>query len=373
MIELVDNERVAPAKIKVIGVGGAGNNAVNTMINAGMQGVEFIAVNTDAQALASSRASRCFQLGEQLTRGLGAGANPEVGREAALEDQDRLAELVAGADMVFIAAGMGGGTGTGAAPVIAQVCREVGALTVAVVTRPFRFEARKRHKQAEEGIENLKKVVDTLITIPNERLVSRATDRTTMIESFKMADAVLLAAVKGVAELIYHSGHVNVDFADVRTIMAAKGVALMGVGHGTGPTRTVDAAWDAISSPLLDDVSIAGATSVLINITGPSSLTMYEINEASTLIHEEVHEDANVIWGLVIDDTMEDTARVTVIATGFETSQARARRPSVDERIAVQMGDPRGRRSAHGGREIASGFEINHDDYDIPTFFKNAD
>ncbi len=375
MIELVENDLVVPAKIKVIGVGGAGNNAVNTMINAGMQGVEFIAVNTDAQALANSRASRCFQLGEQLTRGLGAGANPEVGREAALEDQERLAELVAGSDMVFITAGMGGGTGTGAAPVIAQVCREVGALTVAVVTRPFRFEARKRHKQAEEGIENLKKVVDTLITIPNERLVSLASERTTMVESFKMADEVLLAAVKGVSELIYHNGHVNVDFADVRTVMASKGVALMGVGHGTGENRTVDAAYQAISSPLLDDVSIAGATSVLINITGPSSLTMYEINEASTLIHEEVHEDANVIWGLVIDESMEDTARVTVIATGFEAASARARRPSVEERIAVHMGGGRGPRgmSGHGKASGYQTHDLGNDDYDIPTFFRNAD
>lgn len=372
MIELVDKETILGAKIKVIGVGGAGNNAVNTMIRSGLSGVEFIAVNTDAQALANSLAPRRFQLGEALTKGLGAGANPEVGREAALEDQERLAELLAGADMVFVTAGMGGGTGTGAAPVIAQISREVGALTVAVCTRPFRFEARKRHKQADEGVENLKKVVDTLITIPNERLVSLATDRTTMLDSFRMADDVLLQAVKGVSDLINFDGVVNVDFADVRTVMAAKGVALMGVGFGTGEHRTVDAASKAVSSPLLDEVSIHGATSVLINITGPSSLTMYEVNEASTLIQEEIHEDANVIWGWVVDDSLDNAARVTVIATGFENPIAMARRPSVDERVAAQV-HGRGKVLRRSGREMASGFEINHEDYDIPTFFKPMD
>ena len=371
MIELVGKEPLMGAKIKVIGVGGAGNNAVNTMIRANLSGVEFISVNTDAQALANSLAPRRFQLGEQLTKGLGAGANPEVGREAALEDQERLAELVAGADMVFVTAGMGGGTGTGAAPVIAQVSREVGALTVAVVTRPFRFEARKRHKQAEEGIESLKKVVDTLITIPNERLVSLANDRTTMLDSFRMADEVLLQAVKGVSDLINYDGVVNVDFADVRTVMADKGVALMGVGYGTGEHRTVDAAHQAISSPLLDDVSITGATSVLINITGPSSLTMYEVNEASTLIQEEIHEDANVIWGWVVDDSLEEGARVTVVATGFPDQLAAVRRPHVEERVAAQV-HGRGRTLRRSG-QVASGFEINHEDYDIPTFFKHAD
>ena len=316
MIELVENTSLPRAQIRVIGIGGGGGNAVNNMIASGMSGVEFVAVNTDAQDLDRSLATRRFQLGGQLTKGLGAGANPEIGRESALEDRDRLAELVVGADMVFITAGMGGGTGTGAAPVIAQVAREVGALTVAVVTRPFHFEGRRRRKQGEEGIESLRSVVDTLITIPNQRLISMASERTTMRDAFHLADMVLYQAVKGVSDLINNQGIVNVDFADVRTIMANKGLALMGVGTGSGEHKTVDAAQKAISSPLLDDVSIAGATSVLINITGNSDLTMFEVNEASTLIQEEAHEDVNVIWGWVIDENMKDEARVTVIATG---------------------------------------------------------
>ena len=318
MIEIVEEDLPQGARIKVIGVGGGGGNAVNTMISAGLNGVEFIAMNTDAQDLRRSLAPRRFQLGQQLTKGLGAGANPEVGREAALEDRDRIAELVVGADMVFVTAGMGGGTGTGAAPVIAQVARECGALTVAVVTRPFFFEGRKRLRQAEEGVEFLTQNVDTLITIPNQRLVSMASDRTTMKEAFRMADEVLLQAVQGVSDLINFQGMVNVDFADVRTIMADKGVALMGVGRASGEHKTVEAAQLAISSPLLDDVSIVGATSVLINVTGNPDLTMYEIHEASSLIQEEAHEDAEVIWGWVVDESMQDEARVTVIATGFD-------------------------------------------------------
>jgi cell division protein FtsZ len=288
------------------------------MIMSGMTGVDFVVVNTDAQDLARSLAPRRFQLGGQLTKGLGAGARPEVGREAALEDRDRLAELVHGCDMVFITAGMGGGTGTGAAPVIAQVAKEVGALTVAVVTRPFLFEGTRRRKQSEEGIESLRQCVDTLITIPNQRLISIANERTTLKEAFAMADRVLYQAVKGVSDLINDQGVVNVDFADVRTIMSNKGVALMGVGVGSGERRMLEAAQRAINSPLLDDISLSGATSVLINITGSSSLTMFEIHEASTMIQEEAHEDANVIWGWVANDDMEDDARITVIATGFE-------------------------------------------------------
>ena len=371
-IELVENE-LAKAQIRVIGVGGGGGNAVNNMIMSGMTGVEFVAVNTDAQDLERSLAPRRFQLGGQLTKGLGAGANPEVGREAALEDRDRLAELVAGCDMVFITAGMGGGTGTGAAPVIAQVAKEIGALTVAVVTRPFHFEGRRRRKQADEGIESLRQCVDTLITIPNQRLISMATERTTMKEAFQMADRVLYQAVKGVSDLINFQGIVNVDFADVRTIMANKGVALMGVGVGSGEHRIVEAAQKAINSPLLDDVSIAGATSVLINITGNSDLTMFEINEASTMIQEEAHEDANVIWGWVIDETMKDEARVTVIATGFEEAWLQAT-PPVERRVAEAMrgGRPSFRAAGgSGGGSMVSG--LNPDDYDIPTFFKNAD
>lgn len=373
-IELIEQELSQGAKIKVIGVGGGGNNAINTMISCGLTGVEFIAVNTDAQDLRRSLATRRFQVGAQLTKGLGAGANPEVGRESALEDRDRLSELVVGADMVFVTAGMGGGTGTGAAPVIAQLAKEAGALTVGVVTRPFWFEGKKRRRQAEEGIETLKGVVDTLITIPNQRLISMANERTTMKEAFNMADQVLLQATKGVSDLINFEGIVNVDFADVRTTMSNKGVALMGVGVASGEHKTVDAAQRAISSPLLDDVSISGATSVLMNITGNSNLTMYEINEASTLIQEECHEDVNLIWGWVIDETMEDESRVTVIATGFEEAR-QAVKPSAERVVAVQVGNG-GRRGGGrrvGRREMHSGFDLNHDDYDIPTFYRNAD
>ena len=325
--ELVE-ENIPKAKIRVIGVGGGGGNAVNNMIMSGMTGVEFVVVNTDSQDLARSIAPRRFQLGTQLTRGLGAGAKPEVGREAALEDRDRLAELVHGCDMVFITAGMGGGTGTGAAPVIAQVAKEVGALTVAVVTRPFQFEGARRKAQSEEGIENLRQCVDTLITIPNQRLISIATERTTLKEAFAMADRVLYQAVKGVSDLINFQGIINVDFADVRTIMHNKGVALMGVGVGSGERRMLEAAQNAINSPLLDDISLAGSTSVLVNITGGNDLTMHEVSEASIMIQEEAHEDANVIWGWVVDEDADDDVRVTVIATGFEESYLNQRKSS---------------------------------------------
>jgi len=372
MIEIVEEDLPQGARIKVIGVGGGGGNAVNTMISAGLTGVEFIAMNTDAQDLRRSLAPRRFQLGQQLTKGLGAGANPEVGREAALEDRDRIAELVVGADMVFVTAGMGGGTGTGAAPVIAQVARECGALTVAVVTRPFFFEGRKRLRQAEEGVESLTQNVDTLITIPNQRLVSMASDRTTMKEAFRMADEVLLQAVQGVSDLINFQGMVNVDFADVRTIMADKGVALMGVGRASGEHKTVEAAQLAISSPLLDDVSIVGATSVLINVTGNPDLTMYEIHEASSLIQEEAHEDAEVIWGWVCDESMQDEARVTVIATGFEESRRMLKPHSIERRVNEKVA-----RASAGGRrnerKLHAGYDRMYHEYDIPTFFKHAD
>lgn len=373
MIDIVENE-LSKAQIRVIGVGGGGGNAVNNMISSGMTGVEFVVVNTDAQDLKRSLAPRRFQLGGQLTKGLGAGANPEVGREAALEDRDRIAELVSGCDMVFVTAGMGGGTGTGAAPVIAQVAKEIGALTVAVVTRPFHFEGRRRRKQAEEGIESLRQNVDTLITIPNQRLISMATERTTMSEAFGLADRVLYQACKGVSDLINFEGIVNVDFADVRTIMANKGLALMGVGTGTGTHKTVEAAQEAINSPLLDDVSIAGATSVLINITGNSDLTMYEINEASTMIQEEAHEDANVIWGWVIDDTMKEDAQVTVIATGFEEKQL-VLAPPVEVALHRAINDRQGGGWRQGGGRSKTGSMVSGLDqntYDIPTFSKNG-
>jgi cell division protein FtsZ len=374
MIEIVEEEDLLEgAKIKVIGVGGGGGNAVNTMISAGLTGVEFIVMNTDKQDLGRSLAPRRFQLGAQLTRGLGAGADPEVGREAALEDRERIAELVVGADMVFVTCGMGGGTGTGAAPVIAQVARELGALTVSVVTRPFFFEGKRRRRQAEEGIEKLQGCVDTLITIPNQRLVSMANDKTTMTDAFRMADEVLLQAVKGVSDLINFNGVVNVDFADVRTIMGGKGVALMGVGRASGEHKTVEAAQSAISSPLLDDVSIVGATSVLINITGSSRLTMYEIHEAASLIQEEAHEDAEVIFGWVTDDSMEDEARVTVIATGFEESRQMLQPQSIERRVNERVARNAGRVQRPRGRELHGGFDRMYEDYDIPTFFKHAD
>ena len=385
--ELVE-EDIPKAKIRVIGIGGGGGNAVNNMIMSGMTGVDFVVVNTDAQDLARSLAPRRFQLGTQLTKGLGAGARPEIGREAALEDRDRLAELVHGCDMVFITAGMGGGTGTGAAPVIAQVAKEVGALTVAVVTRPFLFEGARRRKQSEEGIENLRQCVDTLITIPNQRLISIANERTTLKEAFAMADRVLYQAVKGVSDLINFQGIVNVDFADVRTIMSNKGVALMGVGVGSGERRMLEAAQRAVNSPLLDDISLSGATSVLINITGSSNLTMFEIHEASTMIQEEAHEDANVIWGWVVDDDMEDDARITVIATGFEDgfgSAGHANPPTSAPKKATPAQRPAGaggqRQSlqtgpwwksspnAAGGKP-AGNSRISDGDYDIPPFHR---
>lgn len=315
-MELVEEE--PKARIRVIGVGGGGGNAVNNMIASNMTGVEFVVVNTDAQDLHRSLATHRIQLGAKITKGLGAGAKPEVGRDAAREDHDKLVELVQGCDMVFIAAGMGGGTGTGAAPVIAEISKEVGALTVAVVTRPFNFEGARRRKQAERGIEELRHAVDTLITIPNQRLIAMSSENTSFQEAFEMADRVLYQAVKGVSDLINNRGMVNVDFADVCTIMSSKGIALMGVGLGSGENRMIDAAQRAINSPLLDDVSIAGATSVLINVTGSSNIGMREVSDAMAMISEEAHEEVNIIWGMVLDETMGDEVRVTVIATGFE-------------------------------------------------------
>ncbi|HWP35892.1 MAG TPA: cell division protein FtsZ, partial [Thermodesulfobacteriota bacterium] len=347
MIQFDDTQGHHTARIKVIGVGGGGCNAINTMIGADLHSVDFIAANTDRQALEASRAPIKIQLGAKLTRGLGAGANPEVGRNAALEDRDHLRELLAGSDMVFITAGLGGGTGTGGAPVIAEIAKEVGALTVAVVTKPFLFEGKKRLRQAEEGWRALKGVVDTLITIPNQRLLNIAGKSTSMLETFKRADEVLLQAVKGISDLITIHGLINLDFADVRTIMAETGMALMGTGTASGENRAIEAAQKAISSPLLEDVSIHGARGVLINITGGPSLTLFEVNEASTLIQEEAHEDANIIFGAVIDEHMTDEIRVTVIATGFGEEPVRqAERPapvfSVKGGAARRAGAPAG-------------------------------
>ena len=320
LLELDENHN--HAKIKVIGVGGGGGNAISTMIQGRLEGVDFVAANTDLQALESNQAPIKIPLGQRLTKGLGAGANPEIGRSSAEEDRDHIAEVLQGADMVFVTAGMGGGTGTGAAPVIAEVARELGALTVGVVTKPFPFEGKKRRRQAEEGIINLARAVDTLITIPNERLLSVAGQKTTMLDAFRKADEVLLNAVQGISDLITIPGLINVDFADVKTIMSNMGRALMGTGRAVGERRALEAAQQAISSPLLEDVSITGATGILINITGGPDLTLFEVNEASTLIQEAAHEDANIIFGSVIDPSIGDELRITVIATGFDANYA---------------------------------------------------
>lgn len=318
MFELDNNTPISQgAKIKVIGVGGGGGNAVNTMIRSGLSGVEFINANTDRQALEASLAEHKVQLGNEITKGLGAGANPEIGRRAALEDYNQIAQLIEGCDMVFITAGMGGGTGTGAAPVIAKIAKEVGALTVGVVTKPFNFEGKKRRRQATEGIRFLKESVDSLITIPNERLLTLAGNHLTMVETFLKADEVLLNAVQGISDLINHTGLINSDFADVRTIMADQGLALMGTGIGEGEHRAVEAATNAISSPLLEDVCIDGAKGLIINITGGSDLTTYEVNEATTLIMEAADEDAEIIFGTVIDESLKNAVKITVIATGI--------------------------------------------------------
>ena len=312
-----DNDDNQFARIKVIGVGGGGNNAVNRMISAGLKGVEFIGINTDAQALQMSRAAEKIQIGMKLTKGLGAGANPDIGHSAAEESRDEIAQALMGADMVFVAAGMGGGTGTGAAPVVAEIAKEIGALTVGVVTRPFSFEGRKRAMQAERGILELKDKVDTLITIPNDRLLQVVDKHTTVQEAFKIADDVLLQGVQGISNLITIPGLINLDFADVKTIMADTGSALMGIGQAAGENRAVEAARRAISSPLLE-TSIEGAKGVLLNITGGPNLTLLEVNEASEVVGDAADQEANIIFGAVIDESMKDDLRVTVIATGFE-------------------------------------------------------
>ncbi|MBN2359366.1 MAG: cell division protein FtsZ [Deltaproteobacteria bacterium] len=311
------------AKILVIGVGGGGGNAIETMITSRMSGVDFVVANTDVQALEKNRAPLKLQIGNDLTGGLGAGANPEIGRKAALEDREQIEELLTGSDMVFVTAGMGGGTGTGAAPVIAEISRSLGALTVAVVTKPFFFEGNRRRKQAEEGINQLKQSVDTLITIPNQRLLSITDPQTSLLDAFKKADEVLLNAVRGISDLITVNGHINVDFADVTTIMREQGMALMGIGRAGGEKRAVEAAHMAVSSPLLEDVTIDGATGILINISGGPTMTLHEVNAAATLIQEAAHEDANIIFGSVICENMRDEIAITVIATGFDRQPVR--------------------------------------------------
>ena len=350
MFELVEMDNVA--KIKVIGVGGGGGNAVNTMISTGLKNVDFIAANTDMQALKASKADRKIQVGTTLTKGLGAGANPEIGREAALESRDQIADALNGADMVFITAGMGGGTGTGAAPVIAQVAKEVGALAIAVVTKPFVFEGKKRRTAADLGLEELKVAVDTLITIPNQRLINLAGEATSILDAFKKADEVLLHAVQGISDLITIPGLVNLDFADVRTIMNGQGMAMMGTGQAAGERRALEAAQRAISSPLLEDMDINGATGILINVTGSSNMTLHEVNDAAVLIQEAAHEEANIIFGAVLDDRMGGDLRLTVIATGFGRQAAARPQPHVTvERRPAYVREPMQAREIAHSRE----------------------
>ncbi|MBD3169169.1 MAG: cell division protein FtsZ [candidate division Zixibacteria bacterium] len=324
-----DNERYA--KMKVVGVGGAGGNAINRMIDAGLTGVEFIAVNTDLQALDTNKAAIKLQIGANLTKGLGAGANPDIGKQAMEEDRDRIAEVLDGADMVFVTGGMGGGTGTGASPIISEVSRELGALTVAIVTKPFEFEARKRMTRAENGIVELKKKVDTLICIPNQRLIEIVDKSTPLSAAFKIADDILFQATKGISDLIAIPGLINLDFADVKTVMSEMGDALMGTGYGDGENRAIDAATRAISSPILENVSISGAAGVLVNITGGLDMTLSEVNEAAQAVHQAAGNEANIIFGAVIDPEIEGELRVTVIATGFgDSAKERRKEASIE-------------------------------------------
>lgn len=359
------------ARIKVIGVGGGGSNAVNRMIENGLQGVEFIAVNTDAQALHLSKAEHKLQLGGKLTRGLGAGANPDVGKKAAEESREQLEGLLAGADMVFITAGMGGGTGTGAAPVIAEIAREIGALTVGVVTRPFTFEGRKRSSQAAGGIASLKEKVDTLIVIPNDRLLEIVDKNTPMLEAFREADNVLRQGVQGISDLIAVPGLINLDFADVKTIMSDKGSALMGIGVATGENRATEAAKKAISSPLLE-TSIEGAQGVLMNITGGSNLSLYEVHEAAEIVSGASDQEVNMIFGSVINENLKDEIIVTVIATGFDDQENT--KPSKPERPGKPVVGKK-----HSAQQDENSFSEKQpqqpqesvDSLDIPTFLRN--
>lgn len=356
------------AVIKVIGVGGGGVNAINRMIDAGLKGVEFIAVNTDAQALLMSDADFKLDIGRDLTRGLGAGSDPEIGREAAETNRSEIEEAVSGADMVFITAGEGGGTGTGAAPIIAETARAAGALTVGIVTRPFAFEGRRRSVQADAGIAKLKDKVDTLIVIPNERLLTVATEKTSLINAFKMADDILLQGVSGITGLITTPGLINTDFADVKTILTNAGSALMGIGSSRGDNRAINAAVAAITSPLLE-AAIDGARGILLNITGPSDMGLFELNAAAEVVHAVAHQDAIIIFGTVIDDELEDEIRVTVIAAGFDRWDAGAPRP-------VSRGDGRseGRSDTKSSRlkDLFGGSDVAGDDdeFDVPSFLK---
>jgi cell division protein FtsZ len=376
-------EVVQAAKIKVIGLGGGGGNAVSRMMAADFTGVEFIVANTDVQALRASPAPVKIQLGAQLTKGLGAGSNPEVGRDSALEDPETITKLLVGADMVFITAGLGGGTGTGAAPVVASLAKDLGILTVAVVTKPFGFEGKTRMRQAEAGIDALRPVVDTLITIPNQRLLAVVDRGTPLMEAFKVADSVLQQAVQGISDLILVPGLINLDFADVRTIMAGMGIAMMGTGVGHGEHRAIDAAQKAIASPLLDNTSIEGAKGILINFTGGLDLSLHEVEEAARIVHEAGHEEANIIFGAVIDPALHDELRVTVIATGFSEKKDVAPPPLVPGKV-FEMPRTNGRPSVAGAGGVGAwrrraaearieGFEeidAANDDLDVPAFLR---
>ncbi|HEY5561175.1 MAG TPA: cell division protein FtsZ [Clostridiaceae bacterium] len=349
------------AQIKVIGCGGGGNNAVNRMIQAGLKNVEFIAVNTDKQALMLSQASQKIQIGDKLTKGLGAGANPEIGQKAAEESKEEITQAIKGADMVFITAGMGGGTGTGAAPIVAEIAKSMGILTVGVVTKPFPFEGKKRMLQAEIGIKSLKTKVDTLVTIPNERLLTMVDKKTTLIESFRHADEVLRQGVQGISDLITTPGLINLDFADVSTIMLNKGLAHMGIGKGTGDNRAQDAARQAISSPLLE-TSIIGATGVLLSITGGADLGLLEVNEAAEIVQQAADPEANIIFGAVIDESLKEEIRITVIATGFE----------YDNKSFEEISDVLNKNGMKNIKEIAVDKELNDINLEIPTFLRRT-
>ncbi|XXL52184.1 cell division protein FtsZ [Mammaliicoccus lentus] len=365
------------ATLKVIGVGGGGNNAVNRMIDHGMNNVEFISINTDGQALNLSKASSKIQIGEKLTRGLGAGANPEIGKKAAEESREQIEDAIQGADMVFVTAGMGGGTGTGAAPVVAKIAKEMGALTVGVVTRPFSFEGRKRQTQVAAGVESMKASVDTLIVIPNDRLLDIVDKSTPMMEAFKEADNVLRQGVQGISDLIAVSGEVNLDFADVKTIMSNQGSALMGIGVSSGENRAIEAAKKAISSPLLE-TSIVGAQGVLMNITGGESLSLFEAQEAADIVQDAADEDVNMIFGTVINPELQDELVVTVIATGFNDKPSSARKPqgggafggTTEAPSKRDEGESLDRKASFESKPAAN---ESTDDSDIPSFIRNRE
>ena len=366
-----DEPPITGARIKVIGVGGGGGNAVNRMIDAGIEGIEFVVANTDLQALKRSHAPIKIQLGGRLTKGLGAGADPEVGRQAALEDTDKIIEVLEGSDMVFVTTGLGGGTGTGGAPIVASLATELGALTVAVVTKPFLFEGRRRLQQAEQGLNELHESVDTVITIPNERLFGAVPQGASFAEAFRAADDVLRQAVQGISDLITVPGFINLDFADVRTIMQGMGMALMGTGHARGENRAIEATQEAISSPLLEEASIKGAKGVLINITGGPDLTLFEVNEAATIVRKEADEDANIIFGHVIDESMADAMKITVIATGFQREPLTA---SLGSGATMPVTTPPRYAPAADDNARPQPNPKRTEDLDVPTFIrKKAD